>query len=56
MVQIFGMNAASIVLYGNLDNRSKRLPFDTDKTAFFSVVKGIFDKIADGLDDPGTVT
>ena len=56
MVQIFGMNAASIVLYGNLDNRSKRLPFDTDKTAFFSVVKGIFDKIADSFDDPGTVT
>ena len=47
MVQIFGMNAASIVLYGNLDNRSKRLPFDTDKTAFFSVVKGIFDIITE---------
>ena len=43
MVQIFGMNAASIVLYGNLDNGSKRLPFDTDKTAFFSSGQGHFD-------------
>ena len=55
MVQILWMYAASVILYGYLDNRSERPPLNTDTSPLFCVVQGILYKVADCFDHPVTV-
>ena len=45
MVQILRVYAASVILYGDLNNRRKRPPPDTDHVAFFCMVKGVLYKV-----------
>ena len=39
-----------------LNNRSERPPLNTDKSAFFCVVKSVLYKVADSFDNPVSVT
>ena len=55
VIQVLGMYAAAVISYGNLDNGSKGPPFDMNRIARFRMVQGIFDKIADSLDNPAAV-
>lgn len=56
MGKIFRMDAAAIILDGDLDSGGKLFPFYPDGVPRFCMVKGIFDQIAHRFHQPSAVT
>ena len=55
MGQVFRMDTFAIVSYDNLDNGGKFTPFNPDFGPFVRMVKGIFNNIANRLQQPDPV-